>query len=176
VKVPIRLNSAERRQSPSEVLPRRRVAAVVLSAVFMSFLDVFVVNVALPSIARQFDEVNLVRLSWVLNAYAIVFAALLVPAGRWADRVGRKRSFLIGLALFSAASALCAASVSAGMLIGARILQAAGAAQLLPAAMGLLLPEFPPEKRSVAVALFAVVGGVAAGIGGPIGGVLTQLG
>ena len=174
--IPTGLNSDERTQSESQVVRRQRVATVVLSAVFMSFLDVFIVNVALPSIARQFHEANLVRLSWVLNAYAIIFAALLVPAGRWADRLGRKRSFLLGLALFTGSSALCAASVSTGTLIGARMLQAGGAAQLLPAAMGLLLPEFPPEKRSVAVALFAVVGGAAAGIGGPIGGVLTQLG
>ena len=155
---------------------RTRTAVVVLTGVLMSFLDVLIVNVAFPSIARHFGELNVARLSWVLNAYTIVFAALLVPAGRWADRMGRKRSFLIGLAMFTVASALCAAAPSLGILIGARILQAAGAAQLLPAAMGLLLPEFPPEKRSIAVALFAAVGGAGAAAGGPIGGLLTQLG
>jgi EmrB/QacA subfamily drug resistance transporter len=149
---------------------------VVLTGVLMSFLDLLIVNVAFPSIARHFGEPHVARLSWVLNAYTIVFAALLVPAGHWADRMGRKRSFLIGLAMFTVASALCAAAPSLGILIGARILQAAGAAQLLPAAMGLLLWEFPPEKRSVAVALFAAVGGAGAAAGGPIGGLLTQLG
>jgi len=151
-------------------------ALVVLSAAFMSVLDVFIVNVAFPAIGRHFAEVNVARLSWVLSAYAIVFAALLVPAGRWADRAGRKRSFLAGLALFTAASVLCAVANSVGMLIGARILQAAGAALLWPAAMGLLLSEFPPEKRSIAIALFAAVGAVAAASGAPVGGLLSELG
>jgi len=162
--------------SLAEESRRKRTALVVLSAVFMSSLDLFIVNVAFPAIAVHFAEPNVARLSWVLNAYAIVFAALLVPAGRWADRAGRKRSFLVGVGVFTAASALCAVAGSVGMLIGARILQAAGAALLWPAAMGLLLPEFSPEKRSIAVALFSAVGAVGAAAGTPVGGLLTQLG
>src|SRR6267143_418614 len=105
--------SREHAQTPSlsgraEESRRKRTALVVLSAVFMSSLDLFIVNVAFPAIALHFAEPNAARLSWVLNAYAIVFAALLVPAGRWADRAGRKRSFLVGLGIFTVASALCA--------------------------------------------------------------------
>lgn len=153
----------------------RAVLAVLLAAVFMSLLDMFVVNVALPAVGRHFAGAGPARLSWVLNAYAIVFAALLVPAGRWADRAGRKRVFLLGLGLFTGASALCAAAPSLGFLIGARALQAAGSALISPAAMGLLLPEFRPERRSVAIALFAAVGGVAAALGAPVGGLLAQV-
>lgn len=155
--------------------PRPFVIFIILSAVFMSLLDMFIVNVAFPAIARHFAETNTAGLSWVLSAYAIVFAALLVPAGRWTDQAGRKRGFLIGLAIFTAASALCAAASSVGMLIGARIIQAAGAAIISPAAMGLMLTEFPPAKRTTAVALFAAVGGAAAAFGTPVGGILAQL-
>jgi len=144
---------------------RTRTVIILLAAVFMSLLDVMIVGVAFPAMARYFGESSVAQLSWVLNAYAIVFAALLVPAGRWADLLGRKRLFLTGLALFTTASALCAAASSVSMLIGSRILQAAGAALLSPSATGLLLNEFPVEKRSIAVALFAAVGATAAAAG-----------
>src|SRR3954466_3919309 len=96
---------------------RWKVLAVVSAAVFMSSLDLFIVNIAFPDIQRDFAGTSLASLSWVLNAYAIVFAALLVPAGRWADRTGRKRAFLSGLALFTVASAACAAAPSVGVLV-----------------------------------------------------------
>ena len=92
-----------------------RVFAVVALAVFLSILDLFIVNIAFPDIQRDFHGTSLASLSWILNAYAIVFAALLVPAGRWADRAGRKRAFLLGLALFTASSAACAAAPSVGL-------------------------------------------------------------
>src|SRR4051794_569174 len=112
---------------------RARVAAIVSVGVFVASLDLFIVNIAFPDIERDFDGASLAGLSWVLNAYAIVFAALLVPAGRWADRVGRKRVFLVGLALFTLASALCAAAPSVEALVAARVVQATGAALLMPA-------------------------------------------
>src|SRR3954462_7521576 len=92
------------------VARRWKVLAVVSTAVFMSSLDLFIVNIAFPDIRADFPDSSLASLSWILNAYAIVFAALLVPFGRSADRLGRKRSFLAGLALFTIASALCAAA------------------------------------------------------------------
>src|SRR3954469_1728622 len=99
-------------------LPRRwQVFAVVSGAVFMSSLDLFIVNIAFPDLARDFSGTSLAGLSWVLNGYAIVFAALLVPAGRVADRIGRKRCFLAGLGLFVVASAACAAATSVEMLV-----------------------------------------------------------
>ena len=155
---------------------RAKVTLTVSVGVFMASLDLFIVNIAFPDIQRSFSGTSLSSLSWVLNAYAITFAALLVPAGRWADRAGRKRGFLFGLGMFSAASAACAAAPSVPFLIAARAVQATGAAFLLPTSLGLLLPEYPPEKRGAAVGIWAAVGGVAAAAGPPIGGLLVQAG
>src|SRR6184192_3069768 len=109
---------------------RWQVLLIVCVGVFMASLDLFIVNIAFPDIGRDFSSASFGSLSWILNAYAIVFAALLVPAGRWADRAGRKRAFLSGMALFTAASAACAAAPSVALLIAARVAQAAGAALL----------------------------------------------
>src|SRR5215210_4221166 len=105
---------------------RWKVLLVTAVAVFMAFLDVTIVNVAFPSIREAFPATSLASLSWVLNAYNIVFAALLVPAGRLADLLGRRRMFFWGLGLFVVASCLCGLAPSVPFLIGARVLQAAG--------------------------------------------------
>jgi MFS family permease len=105
--------------------PRRGLVLVVLCAVaFMAQFDLFVANIALPSIGQSFAGQGLGALSWVLNAYAIVFAAFLVPAGRLADHLGRRRFLLGGVATFTLASALCAVSPSLPALIAARAFQA----------------------------------------------------
>ena len=111
---------------------RALVTAIVATGVFLASLDLFIVNIAFPDIARDFEGSSLSEMSWILNAYAIVFAALLVPAGRWADRAGRKRGFLYGLALFTLASAVSAAAPTLEVLVAARVLQAAGAALMVP--------------------------------------------
>jgi EmrB/QacA subfamily drug resistance transporter len=147
---------------------------VVLTGVFLSSLDLFIVNIAFPSISRSFHGESLRSMSWVLSAYTIVFASLLVPAGRWADRAGRKRAFLIGLAIFTASSALCAVAPSLGLLVAARILQASGGALMLPTSLGLLLPAFGPARRGAAIGLWTAIGGAAAAFGPPIGGILVQ--
>ncbi|HLH15246.1 MAG TPA: MFS transporter [Solirubrobacteraceae bacterium] len=151
-----------------------RVSAVVCVGVFMSSLDLFIVNIAFPTIARHFHGASLGSLSWILSAYAIVFAALLVPAGRWADAFGRKRAFLLGLSVFVLASAACALAPSVGALVAARVVQAIGGALMLPTSLGLMLPEFEPAKRHVAIGAWAATGGVAAAFGPPLGGVLVQ--
>ena len=153
---------------------RWKVLLVTAVAVFMAFLDVTIVNVAFPSIQEAFPDASLASLSWVLNAYNIVFAALLVPAGRLADLLGRRRVFFIGMALFLGASAACGLAPSEYVLIGARVFQAAGAALLVPTSLGLLLPEFPPERRATATALWGAVGGVAAATGPSLGGLLIE--
>src|SRR4051795_9841943 len=153
-----------------------RVLIVVSAAVFMASLDLFIVNIAFPAIERDFGGTSLASLSWVLNAYAIVFAALLVPAGRTADRLGRKRSFIAGLTPFTVASALCAAAPNVELLVAARVLQAVGAASVFPTSLALLLPEFPPAERRKAVSIWAALGAVAAAAGPPIGGLLVQAG
>ncbi len=151
-----------------------RVSLIVCVGVFMSSLDLFIVNIAFPSIAKNFGGASFASLSWILSGYAIVFAALLVPAGRWADAFGRKRAFLLGLAVFVAASAACALAPSVGFLIGARILQAAGGALMLPTSLGLMLPEFELHERHLAIGVWAATGGIAAASGPPLGGLLVQ--
>src|SRR5580704_1631145 len=164
-------------QSPLPGTRRARpvlTALIVLTGVFLSSLDLFIVNIAFPSISTSFHGESLSSLSWVLSAYTIVFAAALVPAGRWADRSGRKKAFLIGLAVFTASSALCALAPSLGFLVGARILQATGGALMLPTSLGLLLPAFGPERKGAAIGLWSAVGGAAAAFGPPVGGLLVQ--
>jgi EmrB/QacA subfamily drug resistance transporter len=150
------------------------VLAVVCAGVILASLDMFIVNVALPLVAADLGG-SLSALSWVLNGYAIVYAAALVPAGRLADRSGRKRGFLVGVAVFTIASACCAAATSTAMLVGFRVLQAVGAALLTPASLSIVLATFPPERRGRAVRIWTAMGGLAAALGPVVGGLLTQL-
>ena len=155
----------------------RRVTAVVgvLSlAVFMSSLDLFIVNLAFPYISKQYPGTSLSSLSWVLNAYTIVFAAVLVPAGRWADRVGRLRVFVTGLAVFSAGSVLCGLAPGVGLLIAARVVQAAGAGAMVPASLSLLLAAVPAAARAKAIGTWSALGALGAALGPVIGGALVQ--
>jgi len=151
-----------------------QVLLIVAVGVFMAGLDVFIVNIAFPQIHHDYPSTSLSSLSWVLNSYTIVFAAFLIAAGRWSDNFGRKRAFLLGAALFTLSSAACAVSPSIGFLVGARAFQGFGAALLMPASLGLLLPEFPPERRHVAIGAWAAIGGIAAAAGPPLGGLLVQ--
>jgi EmrB/QacA subfamily drug resistance transporter len=147
---------------------------VVACGVFVVYLDVMIVNVAFPSMLQSFDGVTLAQLSWVLNAYAIGFAALLVPAGRLADRIGRKRGFLIGMGLFTLASIACGAAPSVGLLIAARVVQSAGAAIMIPSSLALLLASFPPHQRVSAIGSWAAIAAFAAALGPSVGGVLVE--
>ena len=173
-RAPGRRGGVGSRREPGRAPPRLSIT-ILLAGVFLSALDLFVVNIAFPSLARSFPSWRLSDLSWVLSAYAITFAALLVPAGRWADRSGRKRAFLWGMVLFTVASAGCAAAPSLGVLVAARILQAAGGALMFPSSLGLMLPLFPPERRGAAIGLWSAMAGVAGAAGPPIGGLLVQV-
>ena len=157
-----------RQVSPGAVL------AVLSLAAFMASLDLFIVNVAFPDISRDFHGESLSNLSWVLNGYTVLYAALLVPLGRLADRYGRLAGFLGGLALFTIASAACAAAQGLWALVIFRGLQAVGAAALTPASLGLLLASTPPEGRVRAVRIWAAVGALAAAFGPVVGGLLVQ--
>ncbi|QMU77152.1 MFS transporter [Streptacidiphilus sp. PB12-B1b] len=156
--------------------PRPRLVLTVLAAVaFMAQLDLFIVNVALPAMGRDFPGAGLGGLSWVLNAYSIMFAALLVPAGRLADHFGRRRFLLAGVAVFTLASALCAVAPTLTVVVVGRLVQAAGAAMIVPASLGLLLAAFPPRRHGAVVGIWAGVAAVAASSGPPIGGLLVAV-
>ncbi|RBY80786.1 MFS transporter [Blastococcus sp. TF02A-26] len=161
---------------PADTAGDRRpalVLSVVSAAVFLASLDLFVVNVAFPALSRSFDT-DAAGLSWVLNGYTIGFAALLAPAGRIADRIGRRRVFLTGLVVFSAASLGCAAAWDIPSLVAFRVGQSAGAAMVTATSLALLLHTFPPARRASAIAVWSAVGGVAAALGPPIGGLLVE--
>jgi EmrB/QacA subfamily drug resistance transporter len=161
----------------TELSDRRRrwaVLAVVSAAQFLVVLDLWVANIALPQLRHVFFPATLADLSWILNVYAVVVAALLVPAGRLADLVGRRGCFLAGLVLFGAASLGCALAPVLPVLIGFRALQAAGGALLIPTSLGLALSAFPAHERGTAVGVWSSVGAVAAGGGPVLGGLLVE--
>jgi EmrB/QacA subfamily drug resistance transporter len=151
------------------------VLLIACASAVLASLDLFIVNVALPQMSRDFHlgGGSLGGLSWVLNAYAIVYAALLVLFGRIAERYRRERGFLLGAAVFAAASAACGAAGSLPMLIAFRVVQAAGAALLTPTSLSLILATFPPERRHGAVRTWTATGGLAAALGPVIGGLLV---
>ncbi|WP_103353559.1 MFS transporter [Amycolatopsis sp. CA-128772] len=150
------------------------VLLVVSTAAFLASLDTFIVTIAFPGIRAAFPGDGLATLSWVLNGYTVLFAACLAPAGRLADRYGRKRLFLLGVAVFTLASAACAAAPSIPALIAFRAVQAIGAALVMPTSLALLLTAFPPHRRPVAVGVWASVGAAAAALGPPVGGLLVE--
>ncbi|WP_258407820.1 MFS transporter [Streptomyces hygroscopicus] len=131
------------------------------------------VNIAFPAIGADFRSASTAELSWVLNAYTIVLAALLVPAGRLADAIGGRRSFLAGIALFGLASVACGAAPDLGTLIAARVVQGAAAAVLVPTSLSLALPAFPERERATAVGVWTAVSAVAASSGPVAGGLLA---
>ncbi|HEY8581341.1 MAG TPA: MFS transporter [Capillimicrobium sp.] len=151
------------------------VLAIACAAAVLASLDLFIVNVALPDMAADLGTDDLGELSWVLNAYAIVFAALLVLFGRLAERYPRERGFLLGVLIFTVASAACAAADSVEALVAARIVQAAGAALLTPTSLGLVLATAAPEKRQSSVRAWTAIGGLAAALGPVAGGLLVAL-
>lgn len=145
-------------------------------AVFAVFLDTTIGFVSFPAISADFRTAGGATLSWVLNAYTLVFAALLIPAGRLADRVGRRRMFLVGVVVFTAGSMACGLAPNVGVLIAAEMLEATGAAILVPASLALVLQTFPPQKVPMAVATWGAIGAVAGAAGPTLGAlVVTNL-
>ncbi|MFI0777145.1 MFS transporter [Streptomyces sp. NPDC021212] len=154
--------------------PRRwLILAVASAAQFLAVLDMIAVNIAFPAIGADFRSATTAELSWVLNAYTIVLAALLVPAGRLADAIGGRRSFLASMVLFGLASVACGAAPGLGALVGARVVQGAAAAVLVPTSLALALPAFPARERPTAVGAWTAVSAVAASSGPVAGGLLA---
>jgi MFS family permease len=129
------------------------VLAVVALGVFLVNLDTTVLFIAFDDLRESFPDVTSAELSWVINAYSIIFAALLVPAGRIADRQGRAVVLEISLVIFTVASILAAIAPNVPTLIVARALQGVGSAGLLPSSLGLVMRAYPPERRATAVTL-----------------------
>lgn len=165
----------ERVNPPAEDLYARKWAifGVTMIGLFMALIDVTIVNITLPELQRDLDA-DVDTVSWVLNAYNIVFAVLLVSMGRLADQFGRRRFFIAGMAIFTAGSGLCALSPSIDALIGFRALQAVGAAVLAPLALATTAMVFPPRQRGLGLALMAVVANGAAAVGPVLGGALVE--
>lgn len=148
---------------------------IACAGAFVAFLDTTIVNIAFPDISASFAGSGRDALSWVLDGYFVVIAALLVPAGGLADRFGHRRIFLIGMASFTAASLLCAVAPSLGLLIFFRVLQGIGAALIAPASLAIVLDSFPVEKRSAGVGLWGAAAAAAAATGPTLGGALVEL-
>ncbi|MVU80142.1 DHA2 family efflux MFS transporter permease subunit [Nocardia sp. ET3-3] len=154
--------------------PRRWIAfAVVLAAGFMDLLDVTIVNVAVPSIQKDLGAAYS-EIEWIIAAYVLSFAAVLITGGRLGDIYGRKRLFLVGIAGFTAASLACGVASSPALLIGSRFVQGAMAGLMVPQILAIIRVTFPKEERAKAIAVYSGVGGSASAVGLSLGGLLVQ--
>ncbi len=152
----------------------RLTLAVAALAAMATYLDTTILFVAFPDITRSFAGSSSSTLSWVLNGYTITFAALLVPAGKIADRLGHRRIFLTGSIVFTVASLACGFAPSVSLLILARIAQGAGAAILIPASLALVMAAFPREQLPQVVAIWGAIGAFSAALGPSLGSLIVD--
>ena len=145
----------------------------VAAGLFMGLLDLSIVTIVIPEVGRDLDA-SFTQMSWVVNAYVLVTAAAIIPAGKLGDAVGRKRVFAAGMALFATASLLCGLAPGAGWLIAFRALQGLGGAAMVTLSLALLSQILPEEKRQLGYMLWSATGGLALAAGPSLGGVLTE--
>jgi len=162
---------------PGKVKVERRAWLVLIATAFGNFLvglDTSIANVAFPDMQADFPSASRADLSWVLTFYAVTYAGLLIVAGRVADRVGRKRVFLLGLSLFVAASLGVALAPSIAILVTLRGVQGLGAAAMIPASLGLVIAAWPVERRTTAVAVWGSVLAISSSVGPTLGGLIIE--
>ncbi|WP_141583942.1 MFS transporter [Actinomadura sp. WMMA1423] len=159
---------------PGAPAARRAVPWLAAGATFLAMLDATVANLAVADLHADFPGSSLSGLTWVITLYAVLFAALLAPAGRVADLVGRRSLYLWGTGLFTLASLACAIAPNLPVLLVTRAAQGAAAAALIPASLALLLHDTPPERRARSIGLWSAAGAFAAAIGPGLGGVLVE--
>ncbi|MDL4774740.1 MFS transporter [Actinomadura xylanilytica] len=152
----------------------RGVPLLAAGAAFLGMLDATVTNLAVPGLREDFPGASLAGLTWVITLYAVLFAALLAPAGRLADVAGRRALFQAGVGLFTLASLACAVAPGLGALLTARGVQGAAAAAMIPASLAVLLHDTEPERRAAAIGLWSAAGAFAAAIGPAVGGLLVD--
>ena len=165
--------AADARQSSADATARRWTLVSAILGSSMAFMDGTIANVALPALQRGFDA-SAADAQWVIEAYALFLAALLLVGGALGDRLGRKRVFVVGVVVFTATSAACAAAQGIGQLIAARALQGVGAALLVPGSLALLGANFPEAERGRAIGTWSAFSGVTAAIGPVVGGFLVD--
>lgn len=165
----IKSNAPDKTHASSAAAPGWRTFWIASSAVFLVALDATMLFAAFDALRESFTGSSTATVSWVLNAYTVVYAAMLIPAGGLADAHGRKRVFQFGLTLFITASVACGLAPSVEWLIAARVVQAVGAALLTPASMSVVLAAFPLDRRALVISLWGAVGGLAAAVGPSLG-------
>jgi EmrB/QacA subfamily drug resistance transporter len=171
--------AAEQREAAEPPGSSHRGAIVfVITALgaFMASLDLSIVNIAFPDIKTSYPQASQASLAWIITAYSIVFGALLVTGGRSGDRQGRKRTFLIGTAVFIVGSFLCGIAPDVPALVASRVLQAGGAAFLVPSSVALLIGAYPPARRTQMISLWGGIGALAVATGPSLGAALVSAG
>ena len=152
----------------------RGVLLVAAGAAFLALLDTTVANLAVADVRSDFAGTSVGGATWLITIYAVVFAALLAPAGRVADVVGRRALLLAGVSAFTMFSLACALAPSLELLLVSPALQGAAAAAMIPASLAVVLMDAPPERRAAAIGLWSAAGALAAAAGPAIGGVLVD--
>ena len=150
------------------------VLAILAIGVFMATLDTSIVNISLPTIARYFGVPLNGAIEWVIIAYLVVIAGVLLTTGRLADMIGRKPIWVAGLIIFTSGSAICGASVSLDMLIAARALQGLGGAFIMAVSPAMLTSAFPAHERGRALGMNAVIVALGVSVGPTLGGIITE--